>query len=226
MSKRALGLIFLTVFIDLIGFGLIIPVMPSYAKELHASDFSVGLLIAAYSFMQLIFAPILGRLSDQVGRRPVLLFSLAASGIGYLIWGMSSSLIVLFISRLVQGAGNANIPVAQAHVADITTSENRAKGMGLIGAAFGLGFVLGPAISGFCLSPIFQHFIASVIPGLDFSSHLSGLQLIGYMAAGMSFLDLILTFSFYLNQKNEVGLLVSDFIFSQHFILKLSTIQN
>ncbi len=194
MSKRALGLIFLTVFIDLIGFGLIIPVMPSYAKELHASDFAVGLLIAAYSFMQLIFAPILGRLSDHAGRRPILLFSLAASAIGYMIWGMSSSLTVLFISRLVQGAGNANIPVAQAYVSDVTTAENRAKGMGLIGAAFGLGFVLGPALGGFFVSPVFQHFITSIIPGLDLSTHLSGLRLIGYVAAGISIIDLILTF--------------------------------
>ena len=95
-GKRVLGLIFLTVFIDLIGFGLIIPVMPSYAKELHASDFSVGLLIAAYSFMQLLFAPFWGRLSDHVGRRPILIFSLAASSLGYLIWGSAHTLASLF----------------------------------------------------------------------------------------------------------------------------------
>ncbi len=194
VNKKALGLIFLTVFIDLIGFGLIIPVMPSYAIELHASDFSVGLLIAAYSFMQLLFAPVWGRLSDHVGRRPILLLSLAASGIGYIVWGLSGSLTMLFISRLIQGAGNANISVAQAYVADITTPENRAKGMGLIGAAFGLGFVLGPAIGGFCVSPICQNAIASFFPGIFQSGHFSGLQMIGYVAATLSFLDLLLTF--------------------------------
>src|SRR5271156_4171359 len=112
-GKKALGLIFLTVFIDLIGFGLIIPIMPSYAKELQASDFQVGLLIASYSFMQLLFAPFWGRLSDHVGRKPILLFSLAVSSIGYLIWGFGHSLTSLFVARLVAGAGNANIPVAQ-----------------------------------------------------------------------------------------------------------------
>ncbi len=194
VSKKALGLIFLTVFIDLIGFGLIIPVMPSYAKELHASDFAVGLLIAAYSLMQLLFAPFWGRLSDHVGRRPILLFSLAASSLGYLIWGMSGSLTALFLSRLVQGAGNANIPVAQAYVADITTAENRAKGMGLIGAAFGLGFVLGPALGGFLISPVCQSGLSALIPGFSQSGHLAGLQMIGFVAAGISLIDLVLTF--------------------------------
>jgi MFS transporter, DHA1 family, tetracycline resistance protein len=182
-SKKALGLIFLTVFIDLIGFGLIIPVMPSYAKELHASDLQVGLLIASYSFMQLLFAPFWGRLSDHVGRRPILLISLVASSIGYLIWGWAHSLTSLFVARLVAGAGNANIPVAQAYVADVTTAENRAKGMGLIGAAFGLGFVLGPAIGGFCVSHLGQS-----------SVDLSGLSTIGFVAAGISLVDLVLTF--------------------------------
>jgi len=182
-GKKALGLIFLTVFIDLIGFGLIIPVMPSYAKELHASDLQVGLLIASYSFMQLLFCPFWGRLSDHVGRRPILLTSLLASCVGYLIWGWSHSLTSLFVARLVAGAGNANISVAQAYVADVTTPENRAKGMGLIGAAFGLGFVLGPAIGGFCISRVG----ASAVD-------LSGLQTIGFVAAGLSLLDLILTF--------------------------------
>jgi MFS family permease len=182
-GKKALGLIFLTVFIDLIGFGLIIPVMPSYAKELHASDLQVGLLIASYSFMQLLFAPFWGRLSDHVGRRPILLTSLLASCTGYLIWGWSHTLASLFVARLVAGAGNANISVAQAYVADVTTTENRAKGMGLIGAAFGLGFVLGPAIGGFCISHVGTNAV-----------DLSGLQTIGFVAAGLSLLDLILTF--------------------------------
>jgi MFS family permease len=175
-GKLSLLLIFLTVFIDLIGFGIIIPVLPTYAQALHASDMMVGLLIASYSLMQFLFMPFWGRVSDRVGRRPILLLSLCASFIGYLIWGFSATLPLLFLSRLVAGAGNANIAVAQAYVADVTTAENRAKGMGLIGAAFGLGFVLGPAIGGFCVG--------------------HGLQTIGFVAAGFSLVDLILTFFF------------------------------
>ena len=193
-SKSQSGIIFLTVFLDLLGFGLIIPVMPSYALELHASDLAVGFLIAAYSFMQLIFAPFWGRLSDHIGRRPILLFSLAASTIGYVVWGLSGSLAMLFVSRLIQGAGNANIPVAQAYIADITTPENRAKGMGLIGAAFGLGFVFGPAIGGYCVSPMCQNAIFSAFPSLFQSGHLAGLQMIGYVAAAITLLDLVLVF--------------------------------
>ncbi|MBX9695631.1 MAG: MFS transporter, partial [Cyanobacteria bacterium] len=145
-GKTALFLIFLTVFIDLVGFGLIIPAMPTYAQGLKASEFTVGLLIASYSFMQFFFTPFWGRLSDRVGRKPILLISLAFSALGYLLWGFSHNLVMLFASRMLAGFGNANIAVAQAYVADVTTEENRAKGMGLIGAGFGLGFVIGPAI--------------------------------------------------------------------------------
>jgi DHA1 family tetracycline resistance protein-like MFS transporter len=193
-EKKKAGIIFLTVFLDLLGFGLIIPVMPSYALELHASDFAVGLLIASYSLMQLIFAPFWGRLSDHVGRRPILISSLAASTIGYVVWGLSGSLTMLFISRLIQGAGNANISVAQAYIADITTPENRAKGMGLIGAAFGLGFVFGPAIGGYCVSPICQNALSSCFPSFFQSGHLAGLQMIGFVAAAITLIDLVLVF--------------------------------
>lgn len=175
-GKAALLLIFFTVFIDLVGFGLIIPVLPTYAQQLHADDFAVGCVIATYSVFQFFFTPIWGRMSDKVGRRPILLFSLAASALGYLIWGFSSSLILLFVSRAVAGAGNANIAVAQAYVSDVTTKENRAKGMGLVGAAFGLGFVLGPAIGGGCVYMGFN------------------LQTIGFVAAALSIIDLVLTF--------------------------------
>ncbi|HEY9792589.1 MAG TPA: MFS transporter [Candidatus Obscuribacterales bacterium] len=156
----ALGLMFLTVFIDLIGFGIIIPVLPLYAKELHADGLIIGLLGMSYSLMQFFFAPFWGRLSDKFGRRPILMISLCASAVGYLIWGfsgafaqytfagMSGALCMLFLSRLVAGFGNANMAVAQAFVADVTPEEYRSQGMGMIGAAFGLGFVLGPAIGG------------------------------------------------------------------------------
>jgi multidrug resistance protein len=179
----------MTVFIDLMGFGLVIPILPTYAQQLHASDFMVGLLIASYSIMQFLFTPFWGRLSDRIGRRPVLLISLAASFAGYLIWGFSTSLIWLFASRIVAGFGNANIAVAQAYIADITTKENRARGMGMVGAAFGLGFVLGPALG--CL--LVQN----------------GLGFVGFVAAGFSLVDLVLTF-FLLPEPKERGTFGND----------------
>ncbi len=186
-ENSLLLLLFFTVFIDLLGFGLIIPVMPTYAQQFHASDFQVGLLVASYSFAQFIFTPFWGRLSDKVGRRPVLLISLTASAVGYLIWGFSNSLLTLFASRLVAGAGNANIAVAQAYVSDVTTDESRSKGMGAIYAAFGVGFVLGPALGGFLSSKrILAYLGLSAI-----ACH--SLQLIGFVAASFSLIDLVLT---------------------------------
>lgn len=147
-SKSALLLIFLIVFIDLLGFGIIIPVLPQCASDFGADPQMVGYLVMSYSLAQFFLTPFWGRLSDNVGRKPILLVSLAASAIGYCIWGFAASLSMLFVSRLVAGAGNANIAVAQAYISDVTTPEERSKGMGLIGAAFGLGFTLGPAIGG------------------------------------------------------------------------------
>jgi MFS transporter, DHA1 family, tetracycline resistance protein len=193
-GRSPLLLIFFTVLIDLIGFGLIIPIMPTYARELRADDTMVGLLIASYSVMQFIFMPIWGRLSDKVGRRPMLLLSLAASFAGYLIWGFANSLALLFVSRLVAGAGNANIAVAQAYVTDVTTPENRSKGMGLVFAAFGLGFVLGPALGGLCVSTNLVESVQHLAPFLPLQGALSNLQLVGFMAAFLSLTDLVLTF--------------------------------
>lgn len=171
-DKKSLLLIGLTVFIDLIGFGLIIPAMPTYAQQFHADDFTIGLLIAVYSLMQFIFMPFWGRLSDKIGRKPVLLISLCFSCIGYATWGFSNSLVMLFIARAVAGFGNANLAVAQAYIADVTTKDTRAKGMGLVGAAFGLGFVLGPALGGACtamgLSLAYLGFVALAFSALDF----------------------------------------------------------
>src|SRR5580704_12850314 len=116
----ALGLMFLTVFIDLIGFGIILPLLPLYAKQFGASGLTVGLLLMSYSLMQFFFAPMWGRLSDRIGRRPVLMISLATSAIGYTIWGFSNSLTMLFLSRIVAGFGNANLAVAQAYISDVT----------------------------------------------------------------------------------------------------------
>jgi MFS transporter, DHA1 family, tetracycline resistance protein len=173
--NMALGLMFLTVFIDLIGFGIIIPLLPQYAEQFGASGLSVGLLMMSYSLMQFFFAPMWGRLSDRIGRRPVLLISLATSAIGYSIWGFSNSLAMLFLSRIVAGFGNANLAVAQAYVSDVTPEEFRSQGMGMIGAAFGLGFVLGPAIAGIAIY---------------FGLHPNAL---GFIAAGFSIVDWIFT---------------------------------
>jgi multidrug resistance protein len=147
--RSPLVIVFFTVFIDLLGFGIIIPLLPFYAESFGANALTVGLLSSSFSLMQFVFAPIWGRLSDKIGRRPIILFGLLGSSVSYLIFGLASSLTVLFIARLAAGIAGANIPTAQAFIADTTTPENRAKGMGLVGAAFGLGFIFGPAIGGF-----------------------------------------------------------------------------
>ncbi|HEV7394900.1 MAG TPA: MFS transporter [Pyrinomonadaceae bacterium] len=150
MSRSPLVVIFTTVFIDLVGFGIVIPVLPFYAEgtRFNATPRTVGLLFASYSIMQLVFSPILGRLSDKYGRRPVLLISIIGTGIGFLILGFAKTLAMLFIGRILDGITGGNISTAQAYIADVTTKEDRAKGMGLLGAAFGLGFIFGPAIGG------------------------------------------------------------------------------
>lgn len=142
-------IIFVTVFIDLLGFGIIIPLLPFYAETFGASAFVVGMLTTVFSLMQFLFAPLWGRLSDVIGRRPVILLGLAGSALSYLIFGLATSLTTLFVARLLAGVAGANIPTAQAFIADTTTPANRAKGMGMIGAAFGLGFIFGPALGGF-----------------------------------------------------------------------------
>jgi MFS transporter, DHA1 family, tetracycline resistance protein len=146
--KSPLFVIFLTVLIDLIGFGLIIPLLPFYAQEFGAGALLIGGLTAAYSVMQLIFTPILGTLSDRIGRRPVLLVMILVNAVGFAVGGIGGALWVLYLGRAIGGIGSSTLGVAQAYIADITPPEDRAKGMGLIGAAFGLGFVIGPALGG------------------------------------------------------------------------------
>src|SRR5664279_3640901 len=148
MRKASLGTLFLTVFLDLVGFGLIIPFLPSMARDLGASDFGAAALAACYSLMQFIAVPLWGRLSDRVGRRPVLIWSIAASALGMVFLGLSQHLVTIFLARLWSGAATANIAVAQAYIADVTAPKDRAKGMGIIGMGFGLGFMIGPFIGG------------------------------------------------------------------------------
>ena len=150
MNRSPLIVIFTTVFIDLVGFGIVIPVLPFYAEGtiFNATPRTVGLLFASYSLMQLIFSPILGGVSDKYGRRPVLFLSILGTGVGFLVLGVATTVWMLFAGRILDGITGGNISTAQAYIADITTDENRARGMGLIGAAFGLGFIFGPAIGG------------------------------------------------------------------------------
>ncbi len=148
MQRSRLVIIFLTVFIDLVGFGIVMPLLPYYAESYGASALAVGLLSTSYSLMQFIFTPVWGRLSDRYGRRPLIMLSLAGSCVGFLIFGLAHHLVFLFAGRMIAGVAGAIIPTTSAYIADVTTPENRAKGMGLIGAAFGLGFIMGPAIGG------------------------------------------------------------------------------
>ncbi len=153
MRKASLGVIFLTVFIDLVGFGLVLPLLPNYSKSFGATGFQVGLLMASYSLMQFLFAPAWGAWSDRVGRRPVLLISTAGAAVSYAIFAYGSTLTgglalgMILASRVFAGICGANITVAQAYIADITPPEDRSKKMGLIGMAFGLGFIVGPALA-------------------------------------------------------------------------------
>ena len=147
-GRSPLVVLFLTVFIDLMGFGIVIPLLPIYAEQMNATPFTAGALIGVYSLMQLVFAPVWGRISDDIGRRPVLLMCLAGSAMSYLLLAAAWRLEVLFLARVLAGVAGASIPVAQAYIADVTGPAERARGMGLIGVAFGLGMVIGPALGG------------------------------------------------------------------------------
>lgn len=149
-NASALSLIFLTVFVDLLGFGILIPILPTFAKkELLVDETAIGIAIAIYSLTQFFFNPILGNLSDKYGRKKIIVICLFLNALGYIIFAFTNTFLVLLISRVVAGIGGSSIGVAQAYIADVTTAENRSKGMGIIGAAFGLGFVFGPLIGGF-----------------------------------------------------------------------------
>jgi len=145
---RPLILILTFVFIDVLGFSLILPLLPYYAADFQASSIVVGLLLSTNALTQMIGAPILGRLSDRYGRKPLLITSISGTVVSFLILGWANSLAMLFISRILDGFLGGNVSLAQAYITDSTTPENRAKGLGLIGAGFGLGFIFGPALGG------------------------------------------------------------------------------
>ena len=177
-NKRALGVIFLTVVLDLLGFGIVIPLLSFYAEGYGASTLQVTLLMACYSAAQFIFAPLWGTLSDRYGRRPILLMSIAMTAVMLAGFAGSESLVLLFVFRTMHGVFAANISTAQAYVADVTSDADRAKGMGMIGAAFGLGFTLGPVIGGL------------------FAETELGLSLPIWIAAGLSALNFFLALAF------------------------------
>ena len=140
------------VLVDLMGFTIVMPLLPRFAKEYGFDGFQIGLLLAAYPMMQLVAGPILGRLSDRYGRRPLLIISQAGTAISFIILGLSHNFTVMLLARMLDGASGGNILVAQAYVADVTKAEHRARSLGLIGAAFGVGFVLGPLLGGLVVS--------------------------------------------------------------------------
>jgi MFS transporter, DHA1 family, multidrug resistance protein len=174
-TKGALPILFVVMFLVMVGFGIIIPVLPFYAEEIGASPTELGLLMAVYSLMQLIFAPLWGQVSDRIGRKPVMMIGITGLALSFFIQAVSTELWMLFAARIIGGIlSSANMPTAMAYVADITTEENRGKGMGIVGAATGLGFVFGPAIGG----------IFSKI----------SLSMPFYLASGSSLITLVLVF--------------------------------
>ncbi len=175
--RSRLAILFLTVFIDLLGFGLVIPILPTYAVQLGASAFEVGLVMAVYALMNFIFSPFWGTLSDRMGRRPVIAFTVFITALAFLLLANAHSLMLLFAARMLAGIGSANIAASQAYITDITPPDGRAKALGLIGAAFGIGFIFGPPVGGF----IKEHF---------------GMDAVGYTAMGLSLINLLLILLF------------------------------
>ncbi len=194
--RRALAIVVGLVFVDLVGFGIIIPILPFYVRSFGVSDVAIGLLAASYSVMQFLFAPLLGRLSDERGRRPVLMLSFAGSALAWVAFGLAGSVAeavglavglgVLFGARMAAGAMGGNLSAANAYVADITPAERRAGALGLIGASFSMGFIFGPAIGGFFASAPVVAAADAVLPAAVPATVFS---LPSFAAAGMSLLS-------------------------------------
>lgn len=173
-NRARLGVIFFTVLIDLIGFGIVLPILPMYAQKFGAHGIGYGALIFIFSAMQFLATAILGRVSDRIGRRPILLTTMMINAAGYILFAFAPSYWWLFVARVISGLASGNISAAQAYVADITTPAERSRGMGMIGAAFGIGFVLGPLIGGLA-----DHYIGQLAPGLI----AAGLSIVNFFSA-------------------------------------------
>jgi len=196
-TRRRVAVVLGIVFIDLLGFGIIIPILPFYVRSFGVSDVFIGLLAASYSLAQFAAAPVLGRVSDERGRRPVLMLSVGVAGIAWVVFGVAAEigdalgvtigLVVLFGARLLAGAAGGNIAAAQAYIADVTTTAERPGALGLVGAAFGLGFVFGPAIGGLLASDAAVSTARTALPGFV---PVTPFSLPSFAAAGFSFLAL------------------------------------
>ena len=214
-QKGALLTVFLAVLIDLMGFGIVLPLLPFYASIFNVSAFQVGLLYSIYSLAQLVFSPYWGGLSDRVGRRPIMLVSTFGSSLAYLVFAFSNSYGILFASRLIAGIMGGNISTAQAYVADVTTLEDRAKGMGIIGAAFGIGFVLGPALATLLIHSAFLK--------LFHISEAHRFMVPGFFASLLSFTSFLLVWfklpetKHAAQNENDPGRIVKDSIFGAAF---------
>jgi len=189
MKRTSTGAVFLTVVVDLIGFGIVIPLLPLYADRFHASGEEIGLLFASFSAMQFLFAPVWGRISDRFGRRPVLLIGLAGSVVFYTVFGFADSVLWLFVSRIGAGICGATISISNAYIADVTPPDQRKKGMALIGAAFGIGFTLGPPL-GLFAAWLGKHLLQSGMLG-----EVMARALPGFAAAGISMISLLWTWT-------------------------------
>jgi MFS transporter, DHA1 family, tetracycline resistance protein len=194
-NKKAFIIIFLTVFIDLLGFGLIVPILPNYAKSLGAADWQFGLIASVFSLLNFIFTPFLGAYSDRVGRRPVILISVFMNMIGYIIFAYANALPLFIFSRVINGIGSSNISAAQAYIADISSPENRTKMMGMIGAAFGLGFIFGPLFGGLIAAAYGDK--GATDPALLF-----GIRELGFAAAALCLINLVSAY-FLLPESNK-----------------------
>jgi multidrug resistance protein len=225
----ALRVAFVTLFLDLLGFGIIIPIAPFYAESFGAAPAVVTLLGASYSLMQFVFAPMWGALSDRVGRRPIVLVSIAIAFVGYIVFGLAGSLWMLFCSRMISGFGNANIGTVQAIVADVTSGKDRAKGMGMLGAAFGLGFIFGPVIGGLVGSAWGPHapgFVGAGLAALNWVFaflKLPETRVVGAASAPRGFLGL-LALKRAGRYPNLPALLTIAFVFTAGFALMEATL--
>jgi len=184
--------LFLTVLLDLIGFGIVLPLLPTYAKDLGASPLMIGFIAATYSGMQFLFSPIWGRLSDFIGRRPVMLVSIFMAAVSYLFFAFAATIPLLIMARALSGIGSANIAAAQAYITDVTDSKSRSTAMGMLGAAFGIGFIIGPLIGGFL-------------------KHNFGIEMVGFVASALIGLDFILAV-FFLTESNRDAQKISAFL--------------
>jgi MFS family permease len=192
MKKSPLAILFLTVLLDLIGFGIVLPLLPTYAKQLGASPLMIGLIAAIYSSMQFIFSPIWGKLSDKIGRRPVMLSSIFLAAVSYAFFSLAVSIPLLILARALSGIGSANISAAQASITDLTDSKSRSGAMGMLGAAFGIGFIIGPLIGGMLMTNY-------------------GISMVGIVAAALNSLNFILAV-FFLSESNTHAVSITSLL--------------